>query len=394
MATRITDNGRDDPRTAQHPAPPGPGTHRTADVSPPGSRERGESDLTGYNPARDEEPSVRQGRYHRAAAMRMAQPRTNVDDSTLGGGMGMARRFGAQRTGMMNMDDRDHDSGWEGTEYQDRGGPYGRDNRDGRYASGKGPMADMGEQDNELPMQRADYRPWDRSGYGGEEPRPMQGPRMDPYRDERSRFHEGGGRDMNDRQRMADRMREDRSQTFTATPTGRSGTGMGSRMGMDTGTGAGARRWQREPLTAREVMTRNVRTARRDSMLRDVAQIMKDEDCGVVPIVDERGSLVGIVTDRDLVIRAFTGGKTPDQVRVSDVMTDDVEAVHPDENIHDIIALMGRRQIRRIPVVDRDDRVLGIISMGDIANRADYDEELQQALDRVSSKRSFWSRLG
>jgi CBS domain-containing protein len=375
--------------------------HRTADVSPPGSRERGESDLTGWNPARDEEPAARQGRYHRAAAMRMAQPRTNVDDGDLGM-TGQGGRFGTQRTGMMNMDDRDHDSGWEGTEYQYRGGPYGRDNRDSRYATGKGPMADMGEQENELPMQRADYRPWDRSGYGGEEPRPMQGPRVDPYRDERSRFHEGGGRDMggrmgmDERMRMTDRMREDRAQTFTAGATGR--TGMGSRMSMGTGTGMEAgterRRWQREPLTAREVMTRNVRTARRDSMLRDVAQIMKDEDCGVVPIVDERGSLVGIVTDRDLVIRAFTGGKTPDQLRVSDVMTDDVEAVHPDENIHDIISLMGRRQIRRIPVVDRDDRVLGIISMGDIANRADYDEELQEALDRVSSKRSFWSRLG
>jgi CBS domain-containing protein len=141
-------------------------------------------------------------------------------------------------------------------------------------------------------------------------------------------------------------------------------------------------------------MTRNVRTARLDSPVRDVAQIMKDEDCGVVPVIDERGSLVGIVTDRDLVVRGFTGGKTPDQLRVSDVMTDDVEAVTPDDNIHDVIALMGRRQIRRIPVVERDDRVVGIISMGDIANRADYDEELQEALDRVSSKRSFWSRLG
>ncbi len=397
MATRITDNGRDDTRIAQHPVSPGPEMHRTADVSPPGSRERGESDLTGWNPARDEEPATRQGRYHRAAAMRMAQPRTNVDD----GDMGMTGRggqFGTQRAGMMNMDDRDHDSGWEGTEYQYRGGPYGRDNRDGRYATGKGPMADMGEQDNELPMQRADYRPWDRGGYGGEEPRHMQGPRMDPYRDERSRFHEGGQRGgerrhmMDERMRMGDRMREG-SQTYTAGATGR--TGMGSRMGMGTGTGmgTGGRRWQREPLTAREIMTRNIKTVRRESSLREVAQLMKDEDCGVVPIVDERGSLVGIVTDRDLVIRAFTGGKSPDQLRAGDVMTDDVECVHPEESIHSVIEMMGRRQIRRVPVVERDDRVIGIISMGDIANRADYDEELQEALDRVSSKRSFWSRL-
>jgi len=378
MAQRTQDNGRDDTRTAQRNPPPEPGTHRSADVAPPGSRERGESDLTGWNPARDEEASARQGRFHRAAALRMAQPRTNVDDRA---------GFGTQRTGMMDMDDRD--SGWEGAEYGT--GPYGRDNRDGRSATGRGDRRDMGMQENELPPQRADYRPWDRSGYGGEESRETQGPRSEPYRDERSRFQagvqRGGDRQRTDeRLRMGDRLREDRDQLYTAGTRGRPGTG--------TEAGTGRRRWQREPLTAREVMTRNVRTARLDSPVRDVAQIMKDEDCGVVPVIDERGSLVGIVTDRDLVVRGFTGGKTPDQLRVSDVMTDDVEAVTPDDNIHDVIALMGRRQIRRIPVVERDDRVVGIISMGDIANRADYDEELQEALDRVSSKRSFWSRLG
>ncbi len=375
MAQRSLDNGKDDTRTAQRNPPPEPGVHRSADVAPPGSRERGESDLTGWNPARDEEASVRQGRFHRAASLRMAQPRTNVDD---GGGAG------PQRTGMMSREDRD--AGWEGTEYGT--GPYGRDNRDGRSATGRGERRDMGLQENELPPQRADYRPWDRHGYGGEEPRETQGPRMDPYRDERSRYHEGSQRGTEryreERQRLGDRLREDRGQSYTAGGTGRSST--------DTGTGR--RRWQREPLTAREVMTRNVRTARLDSPVREVAHIMKDEDCGVVPIVNEHGSLVGIVTDRDLVVRGFAGGKTPDQLRVSDVMTDDVEAVTPDENIHDVIALMGRKQIRRIPVVERDDRVVGIISMGDIANRADYDEELQEALDRVSSKRSFWSRLG
>jgi CBS domain-containing protein len=360
--------------------------HRGADVSPPGSRERGESDLTGWNPARDEEPSTRQGRFHRAASMRMAQPRTNVEDP------GTSRDFGTRRTGLMNMDDRD--AGWEGAEYS--AGPYGRDDRDSRYATGKGPRHDTGTWENELPPQRADYRPWDRSGYGGEEPRETRGPRVDPYRDERSRFHEGsqrgGDRSFEERLRAGDRLREERSQFYTAGTHGPTGTG--ARTGTGPQAGTGRRRWQREPLTAREVMTRNVRTARLDSPVRDVAQIMKDEDCGVVPIVNERGSLVGIVTDRDLVIRGFTGGKTPDPLRVSDVMTDDVEAVTPDENIHDIIALMGRKQIRRIPVVERDDRVVGIISMGDIANRADYDEELQEALDRVSSKRSFWSRLG
>ena len=79
------------------------------------------------------------------------------------------------------------------------------------------------------------------------------------------------------------------------------------------------------------------------------------------------------------------------QLRVEDVMTDDVSAVTEDEPLTSVLDLMGRKQIRRVPVVDRDDRLLGIISMADIANRADYDEDLQDAFERISSRRSFWS---
>jgi CBS domain-containing protein len=161
---------------------------------------------------------------------------------------------------------------------------------------------------------------------------------------------------------------------------------------MRTGSGAQRGRWQREPLTAQEIMTRNPRTVRRDSPLRDAAQIMKDENVGIVPVVDEGARLVGVLTDRDVVVRAFADERQPTSFRVSDVMTDDVEAVTPEESIHEIIELMGRKQIRRVPVVDREDRLLGIIAMADIANRAEQDEELQAALERISSRRSFWSR--
>nr|WP_305070919.1 CBS domain-containing protein [Myxococcus sp. AS-1-15] len=140
-------------------------------------------------------------------------------------------------------------------------------------------------------------------------------------------------------------------------------------------------------------MTRNVRSVRRDSPLREVARIMKDEDCGVVPIVDEQGRLVGLVTDRDLALRAFAGGTSPEQLRAADVMTEDVEAVTLDESLHGLIDIMARRQIRRLPVIERDDRLVGIISLGDIAQRADADEELQHALERISARRSFWTRL-
>ena len=155
----------------------------------------------------------------------------------------------------------------------------------------------------------------------------------------------------------------------------------------------GRRRWRREPLLAREIMTKNPSCARPESDLREVARIMKDENTGVVPVVDDRGRLQGLVTDRDIVMRSLAEGEDPQRLRARDVMTDDVEAVTPDESVLDVVRLMGDKQIRRIPVVDRDDVVVGIISMADVATRADYDTDLQDALEEISSKRSFWGKL-
>jgi len=147
--------------------------------------------------------------------------------------------------------------------------------------------------------------------------------------------------------------------------------------------------WQREPLAARDVMTRNPRTVARAGALRDAAVIMREENCGVVPVVDSLGRLQGILTDRDIVVRGIT--EDLQSSRVEDVMTDEVSAVTEDEPLTSVLDLMGRRQVRRVPVVDRNDRLLGIISMADIATRADYDEDLQDAFLRISSRRSFWS---
>ena len=149
-------------------------------------------------------------------------------------------------------------------------------------------------------------------------------------------------------------------------------------------------RWEREHLTAGEIMTKDVKAVTSNDPLETIARVMKDENCGIVPVVDESRKLVGVVTDRDVVIRTLAEGRGFGQVKVADVMTDDVEAVTADESLHDVIELMGRKQVRRVPVVDRRDRLVGIISMADVANRADYDEELQDSLERISARRSFW----
>jgi CBS domain-containing protein len=158
----------------------------------------------------------------------------------------------------------------------------------------------------------------------------------------------------------------------------------------DRDWGQGRRFWQREPLAARDVMTRNPKTVTRQSQIREAAILMRDENCGVVPVVDAAGRLEGILTDRDVAVRGVSH-ESFSQLRIEQVMTDDVSAVTEDEPLTSVLDLMGRRQIRRVPVVDRDDRLLGIISMADIANRADYDEDLQDAFERISSRRSFWS---
>lgn len=151
--------------------------------------------------------------------------------------------------------------------------------------------------------------------------------------------------------------------------------------------------WQREPLTAAEIMTSGVKVAHRETGVQEIARIMKEENVGVVPVVDAKRRLIGVVTDRDLVVRGIAEGRSYGELTAELVMTDDVEAVTPFETIPEVLELMGKKQVRRVPVVDRDDRLLGIISTADIANRADFDEDLQHALGKISTRRSFWSRL-
>jgi CBS domain-containing protein len=160
--------------------------------------------------------------------------------------------------------------------------------------------------------------------------------------------------------------------------------------------GRGTGGWYREPLAVVELMTRDVKAVNGDTSLIDVAALMRDEDVGSVPIVDEARRLEGIVTDRDIVVRGLARENSkapPHELRARDVATKDVEAVSSRDSISHVLDLMGRKQIRRVPVVDENHRLVGMISLGDIASRADYDVELQDALQQISGRRSFWSRI-
>lgn len=112
-------------------------------------------------------------------------------------------------------------------------------------------------------------------------------------------------------------------------------------------------------------MTRNVRLARLDDTIRDAARTMGEMDAGVLPVTDG-DKLVGMVTDRDIAVRAIGAGKGPD-TPVREVMTPEVKYCFEDEEIEHVAHNMGDIQVHRLPVVSRDRRLVGIISLGDIA---------------------------
>jgi len=143
-------------------------------------------------------------------------------------------------------------------------------------------------------------------------------------------------------------------------------------------------------LRCSEIMTRNVKTATSEMTLSDVAEIMRDGDMGAVPVVDS-SKLVGIVTDRDIVIRAIATGSGPD-TPVSDIMTKELFSVKPDDFVFEAIRLMGDKQVRRIPVISADGELKGIIAMADVALETEDEREIAETLEEISSGSSFWSK--
>src|SRR5262245_53444738 len=117
-----------------------------------------------------------------------------------------------------------------------------------------------------------------------------------------------------------------------------------------------------------EAMTREVRVATPGQSIRDVAKMMAESDAGAVP-VGENDRLIGMITDRDIAIRAVAQGKGPD-TPVREVMSDSkVLYCYEDEELDHVAKNMGDEQVRRLPVVNRDKRLVGIVSLGNIAQR-------------------------
>lgn len=172
----------------------------------------------------------------------------------------------------------------------------------------------------------------------------------------------------------------------------------------------------RSHVRCRDIMTRDVTIAARGTTLEQVAVMMRDEDTGVIPVVEPAaagsaeatsantgearreagnnyGRLVGLITDRDIVVRVIAEGKDATRMRAEEIMTEDVHTAQPNDRVIDAIRKMGDKQVRRIPVVDRDNNLRGIISMADVALETEADQELARALEEISSGASFWSKM-
>lgn len=140
----------------------------------------------------------------------------------------------------------------------------------------------------------------------------------------------------------------------------------------------------------REIMSKNVRTASSEMTLRAVAELMREGDMGAVPVVSG-GKLIGIVTDRDIVVRVVAEGKDT-STPVAEAMTKELFTVKPDDFVFEAIRLMGDKQVRRIPVINENGDLAGIIAMADVALETEDEREIAETLEEISSGSAFWSK--
>ncbi len=119
--------------------------------------------------------------------------------------------------------------------------------------------------------------------------------------------------------------------------------------------------------TVRDIMTESPRTVTRSTSIVEAAQLMEREDVGSLPVVDEGGFLVGIVTDRDITVRAVGAGRDVRSTTVGEIFTDKPTCAWPDEPLDEALDLMTYRQVRRLPVVE-DDQLVGIVALADVVH--------------------------
>jgi CBS domain-containing protein len=138
-------------------------------------------------------------------------------------------------------------------------------------------------------------------------------------------------------------------------------------------------------MTCAEVMTPSPTACNPQHTAIDAAELMRREDCGLLPVVSEDGKkLIGVLTDRDIVLKVVAEGKDPRSTAVSEVMTTDLVTCLPQESVEMAMEQMATRQVRRIPIVERDGSLVGIVAQADVATRIANAQETGQVVQAIS----------
>jgi CBS domain-containing protein len=142
-------------------------------------------------------------------------------------------------------------------------------------------------------------------------------------------------------------------------------------------------------MEAHEIMTRDPACCTPYHTVQDAARLMQDHDCGCIPVVDDTRRLIGVITDRDLACRCLAAGLGPD-TSVAEVMSLSPSCCEPDDDLQYVERIMEERQVRRVPVVDRQGECVGMVSQADVVRAADRsaqvsDREVARLVERVSA---------
>lgn len=135
-------------------------------------------------------------------------------------------------------------------------------------------------------------------------------------------------------------------------------------------------------MKVKDFMTNDITFVTTDAKVSDVAKLMQENHIGSIPICNNENNVVGMITDRDIVLRNVANRKDPTQTPVTEIMTTDIVTVEPNTDIYKVSRIMAEKQIRRIPVVEKN-KIVGMVTIGDLTRDKNFDMEIANCLSDI-----------
>jgi CBS domain-containing protein len=138
-------------------------------------------------------------------------------------------------------------------------------------------------------------------------------------------------------------------------------------------------------MKVKDIMTADPVSVTPETPLREAARMMKQHNVGIIPVVERAGStrLVGVITDRDIAVRCVAEGHDSSKCPVREAMSGDVQTARADDEVDSVMRLMGKEQVRRIPIVDERGTLVGIVAQADIVRQADDEELAEETVEKI-----------